>query len=41
MIANAKYISSWKSKGLSDEKNKPPSISDNSLSASIDYLGKK
>ena len=41
MIANAKYILSWKPKGLSDENIKPPSTSDNSLSALIDYLGNK
>ena len=29
--ANTKYISSWKSKGLSDESIKPPTVSDNSL----------
>ena len=32
LIANTKYISEWKSKGLSDESIKPPSTSDNSLS---------
>ena len=41
MIANTKYISSWKSKGLSDETIKPPVISDNSLTRLIDYLGNK
>ena len=41
MIANTKYISSWKSKGLSDETIKPPAASDNSLSPLIDYLGNK
>ena len=41
MIANAKYISEWKSKGLSDESIKPPSTSDNSLFPLIDYLGTK
>ena len=29
LIANTKYISEWKSKGLSDESIKPPSASDN------------
>ena len=37
VIANAKYISEWKSKGLSDESIKPPSISDNK-SFSVDWL---
>ena len=41
VIANTKYISSWKSKGLSDETIKPPVISDNSLTRLIDYLGNK
>ena len=41
VIANTKYISSWKSKGLSDETIKPPATSDNSLSPLIDYLGDK
>ena len=39
--ANTKYISSWKSKGLSNENIKPPATSDNSLSPLIDYLGDK
>ena len=39
MIANTKYISSWKPKGLADESINPPATSDNSLSPSIDYLG--
>ena len=37
VIANAKYISEWKSKGLSDESIKRPSISDNK-SFSVDWL---
>ena len=41
MIDNKKYISSWKSKGLSDETIKPPATSDNSLTPLIDYLGNK
>ena len=36
-IANAKVISSWKSKGLSDETIKPYATSDNSLTPLIDY----
>ena len=31
IIANTKYISSWKSKGLSDETIKPYATSDDSL----------
>ena len=31
MITNSDYISSWKSKGLSNESIKPPTTSDNSL----------
>ena len=31
-ITNTKYISSWKSKGLSDASIKPPATSDNSIS---------
>ena len=41
MIANTKYISEWKSKGLSDESIKPSSTSDNSLSPLINYLDNK
>ena len=41
VIANAKYISSWISKGVSDESIKPPTTCDNSLSLLIDYLGDK
>ena len=41
MIANPKYISSRKSKGLSDETIKPPATSGNSLTLMIDYLGNK
>ena len=37
IIANTKYISEWKSKGLSDESIKPPPISDKSLTPLIDY----
>ena len=40
-IINKKYISSWQSKGLSDETIKPPATSDNSLTPLIDYLGNK
>ena len=41
VIYNTKYISSWKSKGLSDETIKPPATSDNTLSPLIDYLDSK
>ena len=37
IIANTKYISEWKSKGLSDESIKPPTTSDNTLTPLIDY----
>ena len=36
---NTKYISSWQSKGLSDETIKPPATSNNNLTPFIDYLG--
>ena len=39
IIAKKKYISSWQSKGLSDETIKPPATSDNSLTPLIDYYG--
>ena len=41
IIANTKYISSWKSEGLSDETTKPYATSDNSLTPLIDYYGSK
>ena len=41
IIANTKYISSWKSKGLSDETITPYATSDNSLNLLIDYYGSK
>ena len=41
VIANTRYISEWKSEGLSDESIKPPSTSDNRFSPLIDYLGNK
>ena len=40
-IANSKYISSWKSKGLSDETITPYATSDNSLTPLIDYYDSK
>ena len=41
IIAKTKYISSWKSKRLSDETIKPYALSDNSLTPLIDYYGSK
>ena len=41
VIANTKYISEWKSKGLSNEGIKPPATSDNTLSPLVGYLGNK
>ena len=41
IITNTKYISSWQSKGLSDETIKPPSTSDNSLNPTVSYYGTK
>ena len=41
VIANTKYISSWKSKWLSGKSIKFPATSDNSLSPLIDYLDNK
>ena len=41
IIVNAKYISSWKFEGLSDETITPYVTSDNSLTPLIDYYGSK
>ena len=41
LIGNTKYISSWKSKGLSDETITPYATSDNSLTPWIDHYGTK
>ena len=41
VIANTDYISSWKSKGLSAERIKPPTTSDNSLTPRLNYYGNK
>ena len=41
VIADTKYISSWQSKGISDETVKPYATSDNSLTPLIDYHGNK
>ena len=40
-VANTKYISSWRSKGLSDETIKTYDTSDNSLTPLIDHYGSK
>ena len=37
ITANTKFISEWKSKGLSDESIKPFPLSDNSLAPLINY----
>ena len=37
----SRYISSWKSKGLSTESIKPRTTSDNSLAPGLDYYGTK
>ena len=41
MIASTDYVSSWKSKGLSEETIKPPATSDNSLTPLLSYCGPK
>ena len=41
VITNTDYVSSWKSKGLSAESIKPPTISDNSLTPALSYYGTK
>ena len=41
IIANTKFISSWKSKELSDETITPYATSDNSLTPLIDHYGSK
>ena len=40
-IGNTERISSWKSKGLSDENTKPPTTSDNTLAPALSYTGNK
>ena len=40
-VTNTDYISSWKSKGLSDESIKPSTTSDNSLNPTLTYYGTK
>ena len=41
IITNTKYISPWKSKGLSDETIKPPTTSDYKLNPQLSYFGTK
>ena len=41
VIVNTDYVSSWKSKGLSDGTIKPPSTSDNSLTSALSYYSTK
>ena len=41
IVASTDYISSWESKGLSDETIKPPSTSDNSVNPKVSYYGTK
>ena len=40
-IGNTKNISSWESKGLSNEVIRPPTTSDNSLAPTLKYTDKK
>ena len=40
-IGNINHISSWESKGLSDEINKPPTTPNNSLAATLKYSGRR
>ena len=41
MIANTDYVSSWKSKGLSDETIKPPTTADNTLNPALSFYSTK
>ena len=41
VIASTDYVSSWKSKGLSNETIKLPATSDNSLTPALSYYGAK
>ena len=41
IATNTDYVSSWKSKGLSDESVTPPTTSDNSLTPALSYYGFK
>ena len=40
-IGNINHISSWKSKGLSNESIKPSSVPNNILNPSLSYIGTK
>ena len=40
-IGNTKSISSWKSKGLSDEVIKPPTVNNNCLAPTLGYDGER
>ena len=41
VTSTAAYISSWQSKGLSNESIKPPARSDNSLTPELNFYGTK
>ena len=41
VITNTDYLSSWKSKELSDESTKPSTTSNNSLTPALSYSGTK
>ena len=41
VISSTNYVSSWKSKRLSDEIIKPPTTFDNSLTSAVSYYGTK
>ena len=41
LMTNTRYVSSWKSKGLSDESIKPPTTTGNSLNPELNYYGTK
>ena len=40
-IANAKRILSWKSKGLSNDVIKSPTVNNDSLAPKLEYINKK
>ena len=41
VVGNTDYVSLWKSKGLSSETIKPPTLSDNSLNPALSYYATK
>ena len=41
VVNNAAYVSSWQSKGISNESINPPITSDNSLNPELNYYGTK